>query len=129
MSFCKNCGLELEDHDNFCPRCGTKIMESPKKKDNETLNLISKILMIITFVSIGMLSFDFLLSSFEIPEMMLMFLLCILPLAWTIPMTVYLFGAFNKQRKISTKFKICFLIFCNIIVGILLLCRDESYYD
>ena len=34
MKYCKNCGKELDDGDNFCPVCGTKVsdVETPINK-------------------------------------------------------------------------------------------------
>ncbi|WP_017413471.1 zinc ribbon domain-containing protein [Clostridium tunisiense] len=35
--FCKNCGTQLIENDNFCPKCGQTL-----KKDNETKNRINR---------------------------------------------------------------------------------------
>lgn len=46
---------------------------------------------------------------------------CLIPLAWTIPMTVRMKRIYDGTANNSTAFSICSLIFCNIISGILLL--------
>ncbi|MBI2665896.1 zinc ribbon domain-containing protein [Candidatus Woesearchaeota archaeon] len=39
MKYCKNCGAELEDTDNFCEKCGTKFKaKSPSKKSIKSQN-------------------------------------------------------------------------------------------
>lgn len=46
---------------------------------------------------------------------------CLIPLVWTIPMTVRMKKIYDGTADNSTAFSICSLIFCNIISGILLL--------
>lgn len=44
----------------------------------------------------------------------------IIPLAWTIPMTIHLYNAY-KGKQYSLAFAICSLLFLNTIAGILLI--------
>lgn len=46
---------------------------------------------------------------------------CLLPLAWSIPMTVHMKKIADGDARNSLAFSICTLLFCNIISGILLL--------
>ena len=50
----------------------------------------------------------------------------IIPLAWMIPMTIMIYKASKGERELSLGFKICTLIFNNIISGILLLVDKEQ---
>ena len=56
-------------------------------------------------------------------------LLSLVPLCWSIPMTVVTYRGFQKKTKLSIAFKVCTLIFVNIISGILLLCDQEDWQD
>ncbi|MDO4182210.1 MAG: zinc-ribbon domain-containing protein [Coriobacteriia bacterium] len=73
--------------------------------NQETLRLIAFILNIISTVSMGLL---------------------ILPLAWTIPMTVHSYGIYKGTKQSTTAFAVCDLIFVNLISGILLLVADSE---
>lgn len=46
-------------------------------------------------------------------------------LIWTIPMTVYYWKKVNDNEPVGTAFKICSLLFVNIVAGILMLCDDN----
>lgn len=50
----------------------------------------------------------------------------LIPLAWMIPMVIHVNKARKGECTLSTGFKVCFLLFCNLIGGILLLCDDEK---
>lgn len=47
--------------------------------------------------------------------------LTLLPLCWMIPMCVYYY---RNDGYVSTGFKVCTLLFCSFIGGILMLCDD-----
>lgn len=47
-------------------------------------------------------------------------------LLWPIPMTISLCIKIKKGKPISTSFKVCTLLFINILAGILLLCYKED---
>ena len=50
----------------------------------------------------------------------------ILPLAWSIPMTVAYFKKVKEGRKAGLCFKICSLLFVNIFAGVYMLCDDAT---
>ena len=54
--------------------------------------------------------------------------LAIIPLAWTIPMTVHTYGIYKGKKANTIAFGVCSLIFSSLISGILLLCagKDEK---
>lgn len=101
---CLNCGTQIEkDETQFCPNCG-KELGSPKKYDSGLL-VAAKVLMILTCVGLGW---------------------TLIPLAWLIPMTCKIGKRQKGGEKLSTGFKVCTLIFGNLISGILLLCDSEA---
>ena len=100
---CLNCGTQIpEDATQFCPSCGKKLGVNGYKSG---LLTASKILMIISCVCIGW---------------------TLIPLAWLIPMTCKISGREKNSEKLSIGFKVCTLLFGNLISGILLLCDDEA---
>lgn len=132
---CKQCGSEVVSGENFCNNCGAAILDSEteeyiyskmEEKENKTqtstideisgeakvpghvLATIAKVFMIIACVT----------KAFYI-----------IPLFWTIPMTVILSKKLKNKKPIGFGFKICTLIFVNLIAGILLFCvtNDEVY--
>ncbi len=48
----------------------------------------------------------------------------IIPLIWCIPMTISIYKAYKGEKTLSTGFKVCTLLFVNLIAGILLLCDE-----
>ncbi len=52
--------------------------------------------------------------------------IALVSLVWTIPMTIYACNSLNKHREIDMSFKICTLLFHNVIAGIILLCMKTK---
>ncbi len=50
----------------------------------------------------------------------------IIPLCWCIPMTVYVYKYYKGTKDLGVGFKICTLLFVNMIGGILLLCTEAD---
>ena len=106
MKYCTHCGKELLDEAIFCPGCGCTV-ETPEKNvpaddsTNETLGLIAKIFMIISCVCFGLL---------------------LIPLCWTVPMTIAVSNKLKNKEPISVTLKVCTLIFVITVSGIVLLC-------
>ena len=76
-----------------------------KATENADLRKAAKILMVISTVIGGF---------------------AILPLAWSIPMTVAYFKKVKEGRKAGLCFKICSLLFVNIFAGVYMLCDDAA---
>ncbi len=101
---CLKCGAQVEDENvSFCPKCGNQL-GVPKGYSSGSLTA-AKILMIISCVAIGW---------------------TLIPLAWLIPMTIKISHRETSGEKLSTGFKVCVLLFGNMISGILLLCDNEA---
>jgi len=49
----------------------------------------------------------------------------LIPLLWFIPMTVKVYRAYKNDESLSTGFKVCVLLFVNLISGILLLVDED----
>ena len=49
-----------------------------------------------------------------------------IPLAWMIPMTITLYKAMKGEKELSIPFKICVILFNNVISGVLLLLDKED---
>lgn len=83
-----------------CVKCGCSADAPAKATDNDnTMKLLVKIFMIIGWA--------------------------LIPLAWCIPMTVSTFKKLDAGEKLSTGFKVCSLIFVNLIAGIIMLCSED----
>lgn len=120
MSYCKYCGTKLDSDCNFCPSCGGKVdndvpptshtsytYPSSNQKDDssrKTLVVVTKVFLVIG--CIASLSF-------------------LLPLLWTVPITIIIWNKLDKKEHISILSKIVVLLFVNIVAGALLLV-DET---
>lgn len=126
MKYCKNCGKQIEDDAKFCPYCGSSTSNDKNdeyttdegfvdqtmyqkkihvKKGNETIRLIAFIFMILSCVSYGVF---------------------LIPLIWLVPMTIKVYNAYKDTTyELSVGFKVCTLLFCNFVSGILLLCDNN----
>ena len=104
--FCKNCGKEIDDKAVICPNCGcsTEKELEATNSNSDTLKMITKIFMIIGCVVTG---------------------IYLIPLCWTIPMTLHYFKCVKENRPVGVAFKICSLLFVNLIAGILMLCDNQ----
>lgn len=114
MKYCTHCGAQLDDSAVVCPNCGCATEEfaaagqaKVAAEHDNVLNTVVKVFMILGCIGIGW---------------------CLIPLIWCIPMTVSFFHKVRDGRKVGVGFKICTLLFVNLIAGICLLCRDESPY-
>ena len=108
MKYCTHCGKELLDEAVICPGCGCEVEKKPStciidEEDKKIFALLIKIFMIIGCVATGW---------------------ALIPLLWTIPMTTYAIRKLNNHEPIGLGFKICTLLFVNLIAGIMLLCMD-----
>ena len=116
--FCSKCGKEVGSDDLFCSKCGASlqpqttqvqsvnvVVGEKKEENNNGLQLVAKIFMILSCVFTGF---------------------WIIPLAWTIPMTVVYHNKVKNNEKVGMGFKICTLLFVNTIAGILMLCADAE---
>lgn len=102
MKFCSNCGVKLTEGAVTCQVCGAPVALyiSP----SPGMDVAIKIFMVLGCLSTGWL---------------------IIPLLWTIPMTVSVFRSLDSGRQIGNGLRVCVLLFTSLIAGILLLCRND----
>lgn len=122
MKYCTFCGHEIPDDALFCQSCGNRVVQNQQTQpqqgytavpscgnqndvssSDKTMETVIKVFMILGCVSLGW---------------------AIIPLAWCIPMTVSAFKKFETGEKMSTGFKVCTLLFVNVVAGICMLCSD-----
>lgn len=139
MKYCPKCGAELLDEAEMCPSCGESLAKK-SSSNNGTLYTVAKVFMIITIVAslIGALMSVITLAGlgslglsqeelFAMKVTQIIFIIAyLIPLAWCIPMTISLSRKAKNHEPISTAFKVCTLIFVNIISGICLLCAKND---
>ncbi len=130
MKYCTKCGAQLRDDFNFCDKCGQPVSApeepfddlaagnaevKPQYGQNNTyappatphdtaICTVTKVFMVLGCV----------LSGFYL-----------IPLCWTIPMTVYYFNRTRDNLPVGTGFKICSALFVSLIGGILM-CFDKD---
>ena len=108
MKFCTKCGAEICDEAVICPKCGcsceTETKLAVQESESSTLKLVAKIFMILSCVSVAW---------------------TLIPLCWMIPMTVHYHKAAKENRPVGIGFKICTLLFVNLLSGILMLCDKD----
>ena len=122
MKYCSKCGAELLDEAVICPSCGCSTEE--KKPRNKKLLVAALVFMIITCVAQVL---NIMMNYGEESEIFLIALSTgIVSLLIAIPMTIALGAKIKKEKPIGTGFKVCTLLFVNIIAGILLLCDKEK---
>lgn len=104
MKFCTNCGAQMIDEAVVCVNCGCA---APQKQSSgtSTLQTIAKIFMVLGCVVTG---------------------IYLIPLCWTIPMTIHYCKAVKESRPVGIGFKVCSLLFVSLIAGILMLCDNKD---
>ncbi len=129
MKYCQHCGAEIEDDAVICVHCGCATNDGKEKSANKSnLGKIALIFMILGCVGtpLSVLSqvLDLLSSNTVIA---IIGIVCgLLPLAWCIPMTIIYSRKLKNNESVGTGFKICTLLFVNIIAGILMLCMPSD---
>lgn len=148
--YCSNCGKEINDYVTFCPLCGAKVghenrMEMPlyqkSENSNKTLYTVAMVFSIIT-IATSIITSIFLIicglvslriydtSDSEVFSIAISYIviavLALVTLIYRIPMTITISKAIKNKTSLSVAFKVCTLLFLNVISGILLLCASEN---
>ncbi len=106
MKYCSKCGAQIHNEAVICVHCGCPVEGTKSsQKQNNTMHTFIKVFMIISCIS----------SAFFI-----------IPLCWTIPMTISAFKKMERNEPFSTGFSICTFFFVNAISGILMLCSNNQ---
>lgn len=104
--FCEHCGKALSDEAVMCPNCGAPTRNYSEKRSDDR-HIVTKVFMIIGCVMMSLGGF-------------------LIPLAWTLPMTIIYFRRTRDGIPIGTGFKICTLLFVSLIAGIIMLCTEDD---
>ena len=103
--YCSHCGKEVKKEAVVCVHCGCSLKSAGISIDEDGMKLAIQI-----FLIIGIISTAFLL----------------IPLIWTIPMYKKSMKYLNGELDLTDGYKICILLFCNVIAGVLLLIYDRK---
>lgn len=153
MKYCAYCGAQIEDDAVVCIHCGRSVEGGAKpygqRKADKYLTVAAEVFMILACAANAVVGVIFLalaiagqvsgayfldfsetedaaLAVFAYMAVCITFAVAaLLPLAYAIPMTVHVFRADKNGKPLGTAFKVCTLIFINIIPGILLFIRRE----
>ena len=134
--YCKNCGSELTDGAEFCSNCGTKVTETYQSStiSNTTTTDLNKktglhigafVFMVISIFSVCGSALTIWASNIYLENTGYMMFSTLVSLAWIIPMTIKVYRA-KSTTELTMGFKICTLLFVNVIAGILLICDSNS---
>lgn len=111
--FCVHCGAEVHPQAVVCVHCGCSIpgMANAAKatsnggsESSDVMKTLTKVFMIIGVVS----------GAFAL-----------IPLIWCIPMYQKVNRYLKGEETLTTGFKVCVLLFVNVIAGILLLVDEK----
>lgn len=140
MKFCEYCGTKLFDIDRTCPKCGAPIFED--KADNKTKNNGTS-----NFSNVNQQNFNNINKeeherqkkkeqiNLLVKEIAFVFMILscicwgfiIIPLFWMIPMTIHYYNNCIKLKRPTTMFfKVCTLLFCNIISGLIMIFGEQN---
>ena len=140
MTYCHHCGKSVSNGDKFCPHCGAllqraeygdddsryeerkgqyeeaEVVDSGKKESSgkwlnseakSSLDLVIKVFMLIVTIVTGF---------------------AIIPLIWTVPMTMHAFRQADQKQPYGIAFSVCTIIFVSRVAGICMLVRDADTY-
>ncbi len=106
MKYCSHCGAEIANEAVVCVKCGCETAARKTETEKSTLKTIAKVFMVLGCIASA--------GAF------------LIPLCWTIPMTVKYWNDVNLGRPTGTAFKVCSLLFVNTVAGILMLCDNSD---
>lgn len=108
MKYCTKCGAEIMDEAVVCPKCGCATgsgkLRNAVEEETPVIRTVAKIFMILGCIAMAF---------------------TLIPLCWTIPMTVSYWNKTRDHRPVTTGFKVCCLLFVSLVAGILMLCDSN----
>lgn len=150
--YCTKCGTKNLDCSNYCSKCGVSlhhqesvVLEEPifknepkydnsykqyksYKSSSNTLATVAFVFCILEIIACVCLALFYLILAIVggTPLLLIYTVIYLIPLAWTIPLTVKVYRYRNDSSELSVGTKIIILIFVNLISGILLLCDGNN---
>ena len=134
MKYCSRCGAQLFDEAVICIKCGCAVapagipgQEKTLKKSSSGMRTAAFVLMIIKLSIFTFYSLLCLISGIALGEIdyLIAGLILLVPFSWQLPMLIYCGMKRKSGEAIGVGFKVCTLIFFNLIAGILLLCEEN----
>ena len=132
MKYCTHCGSEIDDEAVICVHCGCDVSEkkSSNTSNSNSLGKVALIFMILgcVFTAIGgvLQGLTSILANDGLVFGIILTICSLLPLAWGIPMIISFKRKLKNGEPVSTGFKVCTLLFVNIVAGILMLCMPNE---
>lgn len=128
MKYCCKCGSELCDEAIVCPNCGCAANNPNETKTNNSSSGLLAAAKVFMIINCCVLVISAIVTFFIYAELDVAYLgiLEFIPLMWCIPMTVTLDKKIKNNQPISVAFKVCTLLFANLVSGILLLCAKDN---
>lgn len=105
--FCVHCGAEVNPQAVVCVHCGCSIPKANTNNNSEVKEVL--VLAIKIFSIIGVIFNAF----------------AIIPLIWCLPLYKSVSKHLKGETKLSVGYKVCVLLFLNIVAGVLLLIEDD----
>ncbi len=144
--FCNHCGSQVLREAVMCPKCKGDLGIHQPVANGKILQVLAKVFMVLGIVAcVGLSIFFFvaatalnevnafdgyLVGSINLTLLIRVYFICsivtLLPLFYIIPMTAYYFKATKNKKPVGTAFKICTLLFVNMIAGILMICDNNE---
>lgn len=142
--FCVYCGKELGEDAEICMGCGCRVNNAQIKKKTAKSNdssivqsksikvangfmilsiVLSIIFSLICSAVVLILSY---MTDFAKSIYLAISVFFVLNLAWKIPMYVHFKKSISNNIPVGAGFKVCTLLFFDVIAGILLFCYDEN---
>ncbi|MBE7067947.1 MAG: hypothetical protein E7381_01455 [Clostridiales bacterium] len=144
MKFCNKCGRKNFDTATYCERCGNflRLNEIVTQKQSKC-SKVASIFMVISCVVLGICSmvleiFSIILwdglneisNDIGVVEMKIMWIVLVVAVLIGFIISIFATHKYIKDvksgKKIGTGFKVCVLLFVNIIAGILMLCDEDE---
>ena len=112
--FCVHCGAEVHPQAVVCIHCGCSVDGGPVKTARTTSSSADSSEIMKTLIKVFMIIGTVSAASFFL-----------IPLIWCIPMFLKVNRYLKGEEELSVGFKICVLLFVNIIAGVLLLVDEK----
>lgn len=111
--FCVHCGAEVNPQAVICVHCGcsipgTNTVKTTSNGNSESSDIMKTLIKV--FMIIGLVANAF----------------ALIPLIWCIPMYQKVNKYLKGEETLTTGFKVCVLLFVNLVAGILLLVEDNQ---
>ena len=109
--FCTHCGKEVNPEAVVCVNCGCSVASNSCSVNgsagiSDGMKTAIKVFMILGVISGALCG--------------------LIPLIWCIPMNSKVNRYLDGKEKLSVGFKVCVLLFVNVVAGVLLLIQDDN---